>query len=185
MNAEVGYAIIRASLLLCYIVLIGDRGMSVLPEVTPGATRTGTPFRPTSSGHTMTILFYTHSWLRYLVLLAALVALVALGYGILTGRSVRTARKFSTLFVGLLDLQVVLGIMLMMNGVYPDAVAGHLILMIFAVIVTHGAYLVGQQMESERVGLAIRFGGIVAALVLIVVGIMAIGQTILGYSAFH
>ncbi|MEO9224743.1 MAG: hypothetical protein ABI328_00010 [Gemmatimonadaceae bacterium] len=133
----------------------------------------------------MTILFYTHSWLRYLVLLAALVALVALGYGALTGRSVTTARKLSTLFVGLLDLQAVLGFFLIMNGEYPDAVTGHLILMVFAVIVTHGSYVVGQQVENERVGLGIRFGGIVAALVLIVIGIMAISQTVLGYTVLH
>jgi heme A synthase len=131
----------------------------------------------------MTILFYAHSSLRYLVLLVALLALLALGYSASTGKSARLARRLSNWFAGLLDLQAVLGILLIMNGVYPDAVTGHLLLMVAAVIVTHGAYVIGQQMLNERVEFAIRLAGIVVALVLIAIGIMAIGQSVLGYTA--
>jgi heme A synthase len=131
----------------------------------------------------MNALFYAHSWLRYLVLLAALVALIALGYGFATGRSVRRARNLGTTFAALLDLQIVLGIALMMGGVYPDAVTGHLMLMIAAAVVMHGAFVVGQQLDNDRHELGARFIGIVLALVLIVLGIMAIGQTVLGHAA--
>ncbi|MEO8945285.1 MAG: hypothetical protein ABI338_02215, partial [Gemmatimonadaceae bacterium] len=84
-----------------------------------------------------------------------------------------------------LDLQILLGVALMMGGVFPDAVTGHLILMVFAAVVTHGAFLIGQQSSSQRHELGIRLGGIALALILIVVGIMAIGQTVLGFSAWR
>ncbi|HXF23219.1 MAG TPA: hypothetical protein VN602_01795 [Gemmatimonadaceae bacterium] len=130
----------------------------------------------------MTILFLAHSWLRYLVLLVALAALIALTYSVATARSVRPARILANSFAGLLDVQIVLGIGLVMGGIFPDAVTGHLMLMVLAAIVTHGAFIVGQQSSSDRRELGVRLGGIVLALALIVVGIMAIGQTILGRS---
>jgi heme A synthase len=130
----------------------------------------------------VSILFVAHSWFRYLVLLVALAALVMLAYSVATGRSTRSARNLATAFAGVLDLQIVLGIALMMSGVYPDAVTGHLMLMVAAAVVTHGAFLVGQQSSTVRTELAVRLIGIVLALVLIVIGIMAIGQTLLGTS---
>jgi heme A synthase len=133
----------------------------------------------------MNILFYAHSGLRYLVLLAALAALIALTYNVATGRATRPARALSASFAGVLDLQVLLGIFLMMGGLHSDAVTGHLLLMIFAAVVTHGAFLTAQQLHSERGELAIRLGGIAVALALIVVGIMAIGQSVLGHSAIR
>lgn len=130
----------------------------------------------------MNILYYAHSGLRYLVLLAALAALIALAYSVATGREMRVARNLSTTFAGLLDVQVVIGIALVMGGIFPDAVTGHLILMVFAVVVTHGAFLIGQQLANERRELGMRLLGIVLALALIVVGIMAIGRSVLGSS---
>ncbi len=133
----------------------------------------------------MNFLFYAHSWLRYLVLLVALAALITLAYSVATGRSTRSARNLSTSFAVVLDLQVLLGVLLVMGGVFPDVVTGHLILMVLAAVVTHAALLIGQQSRSERRELGVRLGGIVLALSLIVAGIMAINQTVLGYSAFR
>jgi len=133
----------------------------------------------------MNFLFSAHSGLRYLVLLVALAAVIALAYSVATGRSVRPARILANSFAGLLDLQIVLGIALMMGGIFPDAVTGHLMLMVLAAIVTHAAFIIGQQSSSDRRELAVRLGGIVLALVLIVAGIMAIGQSVLGHSALR
>ncbi|HSU96237.1 MAG TPA: hypothetical protein VLI40_03355 [Gemmatimonadaceae bacterium] len=133
----------------------------------------------------MNLLFSAHSGLRYIVLLAGVAALAALAYSVATGRSMRPARIMSNSFAGLLDLEVVLGIALVMGGIFPDAVTGHLMLMLLAAIVTHAAIVVGQQSSSERRELGIRLGGIVLALVIIFAGIMAIGQSILGYSALR
>lgn len=133
----------------------------------------------------MNILFSAHSGLRYLVLLAALAAILALAYSVATGRSIRTARILANSFAGLLDLQIVLGIGLVMGGIYTDAVTGHLMLMLLAAIVTHAAFVVGQKMSNDRREVAIRLGGIVLALVVIAAGIMAIGQSILGSSTLR
>ena len=131
----------------------------------------------------MNILFSAHSGLRYLVLLAALLAILALTYSVATGRSFAIARTLATSFAGLLDFQIVLGIGLVMGGMFPDAVTGHLMLMVLAAIVTHAGFIVGQQSTSDRRELGIRLGGILLALALIVVGIMALGQSVLGHSA--
>jgi len=133
----------------------------------------------------MNFLFSAHSGLRYLVLLAALAAIVMLAYSVATGRSIRPSRILANSFAGLLDLQIVLGIGLVMGGIYTDAVTGHLMLMLLAAIVTHAAFVIGQQMSNDRRELAVRLGGIVLALIVIAAGIMAIGQSILGSSTLR
>jgi heme A synthase len=126
------------------------------------------------------ILYHAHSGLRYLVLLVALVALIALAYSLATGRRARVAQLLATTFAGLLDLQIVLGVGLVVGGIFPDAVTGHLILMVLAAVVTHAAYLIGQHSSSERRELGFRLSGIALAVVLIVGGILAIGRSVLG-----
>jgi len=125
-------------------------------------------------------LYHAHSGLRYLVLLAALAALIALAYALATGRAVRAASRFAAAFAGLVDLQILVGIGLVIGGIFPDAVVGHLIMMVFAAVVTHASSIIGQRSSSERRELVIRLAGIVIALALIVGGIMAIGRSVLG-----
>lgn len=131
----------------------------------------------------MNILFYIHSGLRYLVLLAALGAIIGLTISVSTGRSIARSRALAKVFVGLLDLQIVLGIALLMGGIFPDIVTGHLMLMVAAAIVAHAGAVVGQQMTDERREMAARLAGVVLSLALIIIGIMALGQTVLGHSA--
>jgi uncharacterized membrane protein YphA (DoxX/SURF4 family) len=136
-----------------------------------------------STAHFPTVvntLYHAHSGLRYLVLLVAVAAVAALAYGVFTGRAVRAGSALAATFAGLLDLQILLGIGLVIGGVFPDAVVGHLIMMVFAAVVTHASSIVGQRSSSERRELWIRLGGLVIALALIVGGIMAIGRGVLG-----
>jgi hypothetical protein len=126
------------------------------------------------------ILYHAHSGLRYLVLLAAFAALIALAYGLATGRAVRIAFALATTFTGLLDLQVVLGIGLVVGGIFPDAAIGHLVMMMLALGVTHASSIIGRRSSSERREIGIRLGGIVLALLLIMAGVMAIGRGVLG-----
>ena len=128
----------------------------------------------------MSILYHAHSGLRYLVLLAALAAVIALAYAFATARAVRAAQLLSTSFTGLLDLQILLGLGLVIGGIFPDAVVGHLVMMVFAAVVTHASSIVGQRASSERRELGIRLAGIALALALIVGGILAIGRSVLG-----
>ena len=128
----------------------------------------------------MSTLYHAHSGLRYLVLLAAVAALGALSYALATNRALRPARILSTAFAGLLDLQLLLGVALFFSGKFPDAVVGHLVCMVLAAASTHGSSIVGRRSSGERRELVIRLGGIALALLLIVVGIMAIGRDVFG-----
>ena len=128
----------------------------------------------------MNALFHAHSGLRYLVLLAALGALIALAHGLATRRTSRAARVLPAAFTGLLDLQILLGVALLMGGLMPDAVVGHLALMLLAAVVAHGSSIVAKRSHDDRRELVIRLGGVVLALLLIIAGIMAIGRSVFG-----
>ena len=128
----------------------------------------------------MNILYHAHSGLRYLVLLAALAALVSLAYALAMGRMDRSARVLPIAFTGLLDLQVLLGIGLVIGGVFPDAAVGHLVMMVLALVVTHGASVLAKRASTERREMTFRLVGIVLALLLIAGGIMALGRSVLG-----
>lgn len=128
----------------------------------------------------MNALFRAHSGLRYLVLLAALGALVALAHALATRRTTRVARVLPAMFAGLLDLQVTLGIVLVMGGLMPDAVVGHLALMLLAVTVAHGSSIMAKRAHDERREIVIRLAGVGLTLVLIIAGILAIGRSVLG-----
>ena len=128
----------------------------------------------------MNALYHAHSGLRYLVLLAAIAALVALAYGLATGRALRPARVLPAAFTGLLDLQILLGIGLVLGGLFPDAAVGHLVMMVLAAVAAHGSSILALRSFDERRALAIRLGGVALALVLIVVGVLALGRSVLG-----
>ncbi len=128
----------------------------------------------------MNFLYQAHSGLRYLVLLAALGAIVSLAYALSLGRVDRSARVLPIAFTALLDLQVLLGIGLVIGGVFPDKAVGHLVMMVLALVVTHGASVMARRAGTERREMVIRLLGIVLALLLIVGGIMALGRSVIG-----
>jgi hypothetical protein len=128
----------------------------------------------------MTFLYHAHSGLRYLVLLAALVAIVALAYALASGRGARAARILPAVFIGLLDLQILLGIGLVLGGVFPDAAVGHLVMMVLAAVVAHVASVLGKRASTAQREQVMRLAGIVIALALIIGGIMALGRSVLG-----
>ena len=127
----------------------------------------------------MNILYHAHSGLRYLVLIAALAAMTGLAYALASGRAVRPARIIAASFTGLLDLQILLGVGLVIGGIFPDAVVGHLVIMVFAAVTTHAGSIIGQRASTERRELGIRLAALVLALALIAGGIMAIGRGVL------
>ena len=127
----------------------------------------------------MSFLYHAHSGLRYLVLLAALTAVIALAYALASGRGARAARILPAAFTGLLDLQVLLGIGLVIGGVFPDAAVGHLVMMVLALAAAHGASILGRRASSEKRELITRLIGIALALALIAGGIAALGRGVL------
>jgi hypothetical protein len=131
----------------------------------------------------MTALFYAHSGLRFLVLLAALVALVHAAVQL--GRSRppnRADRVLFAVFAGLLDLQIVLGIVLAVTGIFYPRLIGHIALMLAAAVIAHAASVLGRRSTDAR-SHWIRITGVLAALGLIVAGILAAGRAVFGTGA--
>jgi heme A synthase len=129
----------------------------------------------------MEMLFMAHSGLRYLVLLAGIAALVYFAYaGFANKGSQKAGRIMGSVFCGLLDLQIVLGILLVAMGLFYGALMGHLFMMIFAAVAAHAAMVFGRNQADESRGNKIRLMGVLLALVLIVGGIMAIGRDVFG-----
>jgi hypothetical protein len=128
----------------------------------------------------MRMLFYAHSGLRYLVLLMGLIALAYFAYGLATKRPVdKAVRILGSSFVGLLDLQVLLGILLLGAGwpFYP-ALWGHLVMMVLAAGLAHALLVVNRRRPDP--GYLLPLIAVAGALVLIIGGILAIGRSLVG-----
>jgi len=126
------------------------------------------------------MLYHAHSGLRYLVLLTGLLALLVFTYGLITRRPVRAASGFTAAFTGLLDVQLLLGFGLLFGGIFYPAVTGHMVMMVLAAVAANGAAILAPRATTERQELVMRLAGVVIALVCIVIGIMAIGRSVLG-----
>ena len=126
----------------------------------------------------MTILFEAHSGLRYLVLLAGAIALL----WFLTGWILRKpygppAPAAFGAFLGLLDLQGLLGIAMWIGGRRAPGIVDHLMLMLGAVLVVHLASVVHRR-RPRPVGYGMPLAAVTVALALIVIGILALGRPI-------
>jgi vacuolar-type H+-ATPase subunit I/STV1 len=131
----------------------------------------------------MKFLFHAHSGLRYLVLLAGLVALAYFVMGLTTKRPVdKGVRILGAAFTGLLDLQVLLGIIMVAMGRYYPRLIGHIVMMVAAAGVTHALLVINRKRPNP--GYLLPLIAVAAALVLIVGGIMAIGRGVFTTTAF-
>jgi hypothetical protein len=122
---------------------------------------------------------HTVHWaLRYLVLLAAVVAMVAAVIGLRRPDS-GAQRPALLVFVGLLDLQVLVGLGLLLVWPYYPALIGHIAMMVLAAVVAHGGSVLARRRATTGQAAAIRLGTVVLALILIIGGIQAIQRPIL------
>ena len=131
----------------------------------------------------MNFLFHAHSGLRYLVLLAGLVALAYFVSGLVAKRPVgKGVRVLGAIFSGLLDLQVLLGLVMVAMGRYYPRLIGHIVLMVLAAGVTHALLVINRKRPNP--GYLLPLIAVVAALVLIVGGILAIGRGVFTTTPF-
>lgn len=123
--------------------------------------------------------FNAHSGLRYLVLLAGVVATVYALLGMLRKKPVdKTAITLLRIFAVLIDLQVVLGILTLLTRPFYSALIGHLVMMIGAVAMVHlGAIRVKRAPHTER-GYGLVLASTLVPLALIIGGIIAIQRSI-------
>ena len=127
------------------------------------------------------MLFYAHSGLRFLVLLAAAIAIAVLLWGWSARRPFAgQSRAVTAVFNGVLDLQVTFGILLVLFRPWYGALIGHLVMMIAAAFAAHGILVYARKQTDPRRAHLISFVGVVLALLLILGGIMSIRS-----SPFH
>lgn len=123
------------------------------------------------------MLFEAHSGLRYLVLLAAVVALVAAGLDLRAAVPGRASAMTARLFAGVLDLQVLLGVLLLLVRPFQPRTIGHIVLMVLAAAAVHAAAVFARRRAPERAA-GIRLAGVALALLLIVAGVLAIRDSV-------
>ena len=121
------------------------------------------------------IFFYAHSGLRYLVLLAGVLALAYFAFGFVTKRPFdKGGRILGASFAGLLHTQVLLGILVLVTRFYYPALIGHIVMMVLAAAAAQVTMSVNRRRPQP--GFVLPLVGVVLAIVFIIGGIMAIGR---------
>lgn len=127
------------------------------------------------------ILLYAHSGIRYLILLAGVLALGYALWGLARRRPYdATMRRLAMAFAGLIHLQIVLGVGLLFTGRFAPAVTGHILLMVLAAAAAQVVPSIMRRRPPEERTWMPHVVSTAAALVLIAVGILSIGRPILG-----
>ena len=128
------------------------------------------------------MLIQAHSGLRYLVLLAGIIALAYALFGLLTRRPYDS--RMSTLastFAGLLHVQLLMGLGVLFSGRFEAALIGHIFMMFFAAVAAQvTSSVMRRRPEAER-SWGPHVVGITLALALVAGGILAIQRPILGF----
>jgi len=122
-----------------------------------------------------TYVLWFHSGIRYLVLLAAVSTIVlgAVGRARPAGKGLRGLWRG---FVGLLDLQVLVGLVVLATRPFEPRFIGHFTMMLLALAVAHAAGVGFRRRPPERQLGGALMAGALLALVLVVGGILAIGR---------
>ena len=121
------------------------------------------------------MLFYAHSGLRFLVLVAAGIAIAVLLWGWSARRPFAgQSRAVTAVFTRALDLQLLLGVLLVLNRPWYGALMGHCMMMIAAALAAHGLTVYARKQGEPRRAHMISLIGVALALALILGGILAI-----------
>ncbi len=125
----------------------------------------------------MTFLYHAHSGLRYLILLVAFLAILYLAFGLLTRRAWDSpARGLTAAFSGMLDLQLVFGVLLLFFRPFYPALVGHIVTMLLAIAAAHALSVAARRAADDRKKYGLALASVLVPLVLIVGGIMSIGR---------
>ena len=127
------------------------------------------------------MLLQAHSGFRYLVLVGGLVLVAYAAYGALTNRAYDPRmRVLSAVFVGVLDVTVLLGFINLFTGTFYPMLGGHIVMMILAAVVAHVVHRVMKRRPPEQQTYVPHLVGTLIVLGMVVAGIMAIGRPIVG-----
>ena len=122
-----------------------------------------------------------HSGLRYLILLAGVLTILYATYGVASGRAYdKTIRILASSFVGTLHLQILLGVALLLSGLFSSALIGHIFMMVFAAASAQIPVSVMRRRPEENKSYLPHGVGALVALALIWGGVTAIGRPLVG-----
>jgi heme A synthase len=127
-------------------------------------------------------LFMAHSGLRYIVLVVGLGAAIAAAAGLTASAESKMARSSFTIFrafVVLVDLQVLLGIGVILTRPFLGIYMGHIVMMLLALAVVHGLAVWGKRRPSKRPEPGHIIVGVAITLGLIAGGILSIGRPVI------
>ena len=173
-------SVFRAAICAAPSRMARRRGVAPLSPQRYGAD-SGIDQRHLLSTVVMQMVFMAHSGIRYLVLLAGIVSLLYFITAVATKKgNPRVSRILGSVFAGVLDLQIVLGLILVALGLYYPAILGHLFMMLFAAVCAHVAMAMAKSSADQGKADRLRLIGVLVAIVLIIAGIMAIGRPIMG-----
>ena len=112
----------------------------------------------------MNFVFYTHSGIRYLVVLAGLITIGYALYGAIGRRPYDKVMRISAgMFAGLMHLNILLGLGLIMMGRFYPQLAGHIFTMIFCAITAQIVpSVMRRRPEEERTYLPHAIGAVIA-----------------------
>ncbi len=131
----------------------------------------------------LTGLLHAHSGLRYLVLLAGVVALAYALVAVVGRRPYdRGIRRAAGAFAGLLHLQVLLGFVFLVSGRFYPALIGHIFMMLMAAAAAQVPLSVLRRRPPEERRPMPHLVGTAIALALIWGGILSIGRGLLDNS---
>jgi hypothetical protein len=127
------------------------------------------------------MLLSAHSGLRYLVLLLGLAVVAYAAYGLVTERPYdQRMRVLSLLFTVTLDLQVLIGLLRLFTSTFYPQLAGHLTMMVLAVVITHIVSAVQRRRAPEQRTYGPHVVGTLVVLAIVSFGILALGRPIVG-----
>jgi cytochrome bd-type quinol oxidase subunit 1 len=115
-------------------------------------------------------LFHAHSGIRYLVFMFAVIAIVYIFYALLSKKPYdKTARILGIIFISTLDLNVLLGIILIVVRGYFSFQLMHIIFMTAALVAAH-VFTVNNK-KREQPSYQIALYSIIVPIILIILGI--------------
>jgi hypothetical protein len=123
--------------------------------------------------------FNAHSGLRYLVLLVGVITALYAVVGMMR-RTVldKAALTLLRIFTGVLDVQVLVGILTLISGRFYGQLMGHIVLMIAAVAVAHLGVVRLKKAEPAQRSYGLVLAASLIPLALIVAGILAIQRAV-------
>lgn len=124
------------------------------------------------------MLFMAHSGVRYLVLLTAVIALLLALLSLRRGALSRAGEIAGRVYVGVLDLQFLLGLGTVLTRPFIPQYIGHIVMMLLAVALMHAVSVAVKKRPEGARPPGMLAAGIAGTLVLIIVGITAIGRPI-------